>query len=134
MKAVVSTHRALYLAFRRLTSCRYLVALHDRRTGKLSILPQLKTPHLLSHTVKALKSIKPVAAPSKLQFREAKTALGETFGTKKAKAAIRAVERNHVDIGAMTGVMGYVMDSIDKGADGLMTTGAFHFSSIDVGR
>jgi DNA-directed RNA polymerase I subunit RPA49 len=49
--------------------------------------------------------------------------LGETFGTKKAKAAIRAAERNHVDVGAMEGVMGYVMDSIEKGAEGLMTAG-----------
>ncbi|KAF5326627.1 hypothetical protein D9611_000864 [Ephemerocybe angulata] len=101
--------------------CQYLVALHNRRTGELSILPDLKNPHLLTHTVKALKSIQPVAAPSKTQFREAKTALGETFGTKKAKAAIRAAERNHVDIGAMTGVMDYVMESIQKGAEGLMT-------------
>lgn len=101
--------------------CQYLVALHDRKTGKMRILPQLKNPHLMTHTVKALKNIKPVAAPSKTQFREAKNALGETFGTKKAKAAIRAQERNHVDVGAMTGVMDYVMDSINKGAEGLMT-------------
>ncbi|TEB30416.1 Rpa49 subunit specific to nuclear RNA polymerase I [Coprinellus micaceus] len=102
--------------------CQYLVALHDRRTGKMKILPQLKNPHLLTHTVKALKSIQSVSAPSKTAFREAKNALGETFGTKKAKAAIRAQERNHVDIGAMTGVMDYVMESIDKGAEGLMTS------------
>jgi DNA-directed RNA polymerase I subunit RPA49 len=88
----------------------------------MKILPQLKNPHLLTHTVKALKSIQPISAPSKTAFREAKNALGETFGTKKAKAAIRAQERNHVDIGAMTGVMDYVMESIDKGAEGLMTS------------
>ncbi|KAH6904495.1 Rpa49 subunit specific to nuclear RNA polymerase I [Coprinopsis sp. MPI-PUGE-AT-0042] len=101
--------------------CSYLVALRNRKTGKLTILPQPKIPHILVHTVKALKSIEPAAAPSQTQFREAKTALGETFGTKKAKAAIRAAERNHVDVGAMEGVMGYVMDSIEKGAEGLMT-------------
>jgi DNA-directed RNA polymerase I subunit RPA49 len=102
---------------------RYFLAVHNRRTGKVTLLPQAKTPHLLTHTVKALKSIEPAAAPSKTQFREAKNALGDTFGTKKAKAAIRAQERNHVDIGAMAGVMNYVMDSIQKGAEGLMTTG-----------
>ncbi|KAJ2923265.1 hypothetical protein H1R20_g13827, partial [Candolleomyces eurysporus] len=64
----------------------------------------------------------PHLTPSKTQFREAKNALGDTFGTKKAKAAIRAQERNHVDISAMAGVMGHVMDSIQKGAQGLMTT------------
>mgnify|MGYP001363711507 CR=1 FL=1 len=99
-----------------------MVAIHNRRTGQVSVLPSLQHPHILTHTVKALKSIAPVAAPSKTQFREAKNALGETFGTKKAKAAIRSQERNHVDIGAMSGVMGYVTDTIDKGAEGLMTS------------
>lgn len=101
----------------------YLVAVRNRKTGKINLLPQPKTPHILVHTVKALKSIEPAAAPSQTQFREAKTALGETFGTKKAKAAIRAAERNHVDVSAMESVMGYVMDSIQKGAEGLMTAG-----------
>ncbi|EAU87662.1 Rpa49 subunit specific to nuclear RNA polymerase I [Coprinopsis cinerea okayama7 len=102
--------------------CHYFIALHNKKTGKVAVLPQSTSPHILVHTVKALKSIAPAPAPSKTQFREAKNALGETFGTKKAKAAIRAQERNHVDVGAMEGVMGYVMDSIDKGAEGLMTT------------
>ncbi|KAF8966904.1 RNA polymerase I associated factor, A49-like protein [Flammula alnicola] len=101
--------------------CRYLVAVRNTRTGTISILPTPKTPHILSHTVKALKSIPPSAAPSKLQYLEAKTTLGETFGTKKQKASIRAQERNRIDVSAMEGVMGYVMDSIEKGAGGLMT-------------
>jgi len=57
---------------------------------------------------------------------EAKTALGETFGTKKQKANIRAQERNKIDVGAMEGVMGYVMDSIEKGSGNLLTEGTFH--------
>lgn len=82
-----------------------------------------KTPHILTHTVKALKSLPSSAAPSKSQYLEAKNALGETFGTKKQKATIRAQERNRIDISAMEGVMGYVMDRIEKGAKGLMTAG-----------
>jgi DNA-directed RNA polymerase I subunit RPA49 len=78
----------------------------------------------LTHTVKALKSIPSSAAPSKSQYLEAKNALGETFGTKKQKATIRAQERNRIDISAMEGVMGYVMDGIDNGAKGLLTTGS----------
>jgi DNA-directed RNA polymerase I subunit RPA49 len=88
------------------------------------MLPTTKTPHILGQTVKALKSIPPSAAPSKLQYLEAKTTLGETFGTKKQKANIRAQERNRIDVNAMEGVMSYVMDSIDKGAEGLMTPGS----------
>ncbi|KAF8804406.1 RNA polymerase I associated factor, A49-like protein [Phlegmacium glaucopus] len=103
------------------SGCRYLLAVHNKRTGSLSILPVPKAPHIFTHTVKALKSIPSSAAPSKTQYLEAKNALGETFGTKKQKATIRAQERNRIDVGAMEGVMGYVMDSIEKGAEGLMT-------------
>ncbi|KAG5339886.1 hypothetical protein C0989_003104 [Termitomyces sp. Mn162] len=51
-----------------------------------------------------------------------KNVLGETFGTKKAKANIRAQERNRVDVSAMQGVMDHLQQGIDKGAVGLMTS------------
>ncbi|KAF7759726.1 hypothetical protein Agabi119p4_11421 [Agaricus bisporus var. burnettii] len=102
--------------------CRYIVALHNKRTGTISLLPSSKSPQILQRTVKALKSAQPSDAPTTRQYQQARTALGETFGTKKAKAAIRAQERNKVDVGAMEGVMDYVMEGIDKGAQGLMTT------------
>ncbi|KAJ7271024.1 Rpa49 subunit specific to nuclear RNA polymerase I [Mycena rebaudengoi] len=102
--------------------CRYVLAVHNKRTGGLTVLPTALSPHVLSHTVKALKSIEPQGAPSASEYFQARTALGETFGTKKAKAAIRARERNRVDVGAMEGVMDFVMAGIDKGAGGLMTT------------
>ncbi|KAF9526022.1 Rpa49 subunit specific to nuclear RNA polymerase I [Crepidotus variabilis] len=103
------------------SGCRYLLAVRNKRTGIISLLPTTKTPHILKHTVKALKSIPSSAAPSKVEFVAAKNTLGETFGTKKQKANIKAQERNKIDVGAMEGVMGYVMDSIDKGAENLMT-------------
>ncbi|PPQ98682.1 hypothetical protein CVT24_003309 [Panaeolus cyanescens] len=103
------------------SGCRYLIAVHNKRTGETSLIPSSKSPQILSHTVKALKSLPVSAAPSKLQYLAAKNALGETFGTKKQKASIRAQERNRIDVSAMEGVMNYVMDSIDKGAEGLMT-------------
>jgi len=77
----------------------------------------------MTRTVKALKSIPSAPAPTALQFRDAKTALGNAFGTKKAKANIRAQERNRVDVGAMEDVMGFVMDGIEKAAVGLPTKG-----------
>ncbi|KAK7446968.1 DNA-directed RNA polymerase I subunit rpa49 [Stygiomarasmius scandens] len=99
----------------------YLLAVHNRRTGSVTLLPEAKTPHILSRTVKNLKAIPPAPAPSAAAYREARTALGETFGTKKAKAAIRAQERNRVDVDAMKSAMPFVMDGIDKGAEGLLT-------------
>ncbi|KAF7373579.1 Rpa49 subunit specific to nuclear RNA polymerase I [Mycena sanguinolenta] len=102
--------------------CRYVIAVHNKRTSELTVLPTPMSPYILTHTVKALKSIEPAPAPSALEYLKAKTALGETFGTKKAKAAIRARERNRVDIGAMEGVMDFVMAGIDNASGGLMTT------------
>lgn len=40
--------------------------------------------------------------------------LGETFGTKKAKAAIRAQERNKVDLDAVKGVAHHILDRIEE--------------------
>ncbi|KAF9078296.1 Rpa49 subunit specific to nuclear RNA polymerase I [Rhodocollybia butyracea] len=100
--------------------CRYLLAIRDPQTSKIKILPAAKSPYILTRTVKALKSITPADA-SALAYREARTALGETFGTKKAKAAIRAQERNRVDVGAMQGVMQHVIEGIDEKAEGLLT-------------
>ncbi|KAF8626019.1 hypothetical protein AX15_005111 [Amanita polypyramis BW_CC] len=101
--------------------CRYLVSVYDRTTGQITVLPATKTPYILTRTVKALKSIPPAAAPSVLAYKEARTTLGETFGTKKAKTAIRAEERNHIDVSAMEGVMDFVMEGIERGSGGLMT-------------
>lgn len=105
------------------TLYRYLVSIYDRTTGQVTVLPVAKSPHVLSRTVKALKSIPPTPAPSALVYKEARTTLGETFGTKKAKAAIRAEERSHIDVSAMEGVMNFVTESIEKGSGGLMTQG-----------
>nr|GAT56042.1 Rpa49 subunit specific to nuclear RNA polymerase I [Mycena chlorophos] len=99
----------------------YVIAIHNKRTSSLTVLPHTMTPHVLTRTVKALKSIPPAPAPSATEYFKAKTALGETFGTKKAKAAIRARERNVVDVGAMEGTIDFVMAGIDKAAEGLMT-------------
>jgi DNA-directed RNA polymerase I subunit RPA49 len=50
--------------------------------------------------------------------------LGKTFGTKKAKAAITAHERNKVDVSAMEGVAGVLQDRIDEGTENLPSQGA----------
>jgi hypothetical protein len=100
----------------------YIVALHNKRTGAVSLLPSSRPPQILQRTVKALKSIQTADAPT-TTHQQARNTLGETFGTKKAKAAIRAQERNKVDVGAMEGVIDYLMEGIEKGAEGLMTVG-----------
>lgn len=106
------------------------MAVHKRSTGATTMLATARTPHVLSRTVKALKSLKSNEEPSALAYREARTALGETFGTKKAKAAIRAQERNKVDISAMQGVMEHVVEGIDKAAMSLPTKGMLPLGSF----
>lgn len=50
--------------------------------------------------------------------------LGKVFGTKKAKAAIDAQERNRIDVSAMEDVAGVLQDRIDEGTENLPTQGA----------
>ena len=51
--------------------------------------------------------------------------LGETFGTKKAQSAIRAQERNRVDVDAMRGVAVHLQESIQQNTESLPTKGAY---------
>lgn len=54
------------------------------------------------------------AADAKALWREKRNDLGEAFGTRKAKTQIKAEERNKVDVGAMQGVKGHLMESIGE--------------------
>ena len=49
--------------------------------------------------------------------------LGETFGTKKAKAAIRAAERNRLDVDAMSGVAEHLQERVMENTASLPTRG-----------
>lgn len=101
---------------------RYLVAVHNKRTKTTTIR---EAPlHILTHQVKALKSLKP-AAVSTLQRLEARAALGESFGTKKAKQAIKAQERNKVDVSAMETVVDHLQGSIQRNTQALPSRGTF---------
>ncbi|KAJ3928452.1 MAG: hypothetical protein NXY57DRAFT_1041622 [Lentinula lateritia] len=57
-----------------------------------------QNPSKLTTSIKVLKSMLPAGAPFTLVYREARFAL--TFGTKKAKAAIRPQEQNRVYVSA----------------------------------
>lgn len=99
-----------------------MVGVHNKRTGTTTL--RAAPLHLLTHQVKALKGIK--SAPvSVQQFQEARASLGEAFGTKKAKANIRAQERNKVDVSAMEDVAGHLQDRIEKSTGALPTQGEY---------
>jgi hypothetical protein len=112
------------------SALRYLVGVHNKRTGTTTL--RAAPLHILAHEVKALKGLQP-AAVSTLQRLEARAALGETFGTKKAKQAIRAQERNKVDVSAMEGVADHLQESILKNTSSLPSKGLsdfFHLALI----
>lgn len=114
---------SLYLSFHHLFH-RYFVGVHNKRTGITTL--RAAPLHILTHEVKALKGLQP-AAVSTLQRLEARAALGETFGTKRAKLAIRAQERNKVDVSAMEGVADHLQESILKNTSTLPSKGLFVF-------
>lgn len=116
--------RLILLYYHLTQSCasRYFVAVHNKRTKATTIR---EAPlHILTHQVKALKSLKP-AEVSTLQRLEARAALGESFGTKKAKQAIKAQERNKVDVSAMETVADHLQDSIQRNTQALPSKGRF---------
>ncbi|RDX40440.1 RNA polymerase I associated factor, A49-like protein [Polyporus arcularius HHB13444] len=101
------------------TGCSYMVGVHDKRTNTTTLRP---VPlHVLARQVKALKNLKPIEVSTEERMA-LRNNLGEAFGTKKAKAAIRARERNKVDIDAMKAVAGHLQDTIMQNTDTLPTT------------
>ena len=60
--------------------------------------------------------------------------LGETFGTRKAKSRIKAVERNKVDAQAQAGVKDHLMASIEVAAVNIPSAESLELLANTVGR
>ena len=100
---------------------RYFLALHRPGSSKLVVQP---TPvYLISRQIKAHKNFEPTA-PDSSEYLQARSMLGKVFGTKKAKLAIEARERNRVDVTAMEDMAGMLQDRIDEGTENLPSQGA----------
>ncbi|KAI0659646.1 RNA polymerase I associated factor A49-like protein [Cubamyces menziesii] len=100
------------------TGCSYMIGVHDKRTNTTTLRPV--PMHILTRQVKALKNLRPIEVSTEERMQQ-RNNLGETFGTKKAKAAIRARERNRVDIDAMKNVAGHLQDTIMQNTESLPT-------------
>ncbi|KLO18764.1 Rpa49 subunit specific to nuclear RNA polymerase I [Schizopora paradoxa] len=98
--------------------CRYYVGVRNKRTNVVTIRPA--PIQVFTRNVKALKNLTPIASSSAERIA-ARNALGETFGTKKAQKAIRAAERNKVDVSAMQGVTSHIQESIEAKTQSLPT-------------
>ncbi|KAH9973622.1 Rpa49 subunit specific to nuclear RNA polymerase I [Russula compacta] len=97
---------------------RYFLALH--RPGSSKLILQPAPVYLISRQVKVLKNFKPTELGSS-EHLQARSMLGKAFGTKKAKAAIQAHERNKVDVHAIGDVAGVLQDRIDEGTGNLLS-------------
>lgn len=96
------------------------MGVYNKRTKTTTLRPA--PLHVLSRQVKALKNIKPIQVSTEERVKQ-RNLLGETFGTKKAKAAIRAQARNRVDVDAMKGVAGHLQERIEENTSSLPTQG-----------
>ena len=101
-----------------------MIGIRDKTANKVVIR---EAPlHILARQVKSLKSLDSLAITLESQTHvEAKNTLGDAFGSKKAQAAIRAKERNRVDVTAMEGVAGHLQDRIEANTENLPTKGDF---------
>lgn len=93
-----------------------MVGIRDKTTNRIHVRP---VPlFLVGHHVKALDTLE-IASQAANDYSQARNQLGEAFGTKKARAAIRAMERNQVDVGAMAGVSDVLQDMIGQKTNSL---------------
>ena len=106
----------------------YLVAVHNKRTNTTIFRPA--PLHVMSQQVKALKNLAPIEVTNEERMLQ-RNKLGEAFGTKKAKAAIRAQERNRVDIDALKGVTAHLQETIEENTHSLPTLGEFSIFQRD---
>lgn len=101
-------------------------ALYDPATNSLVVHPSTPT-YILAQRVKRLKSMGQTTNLSNpMEQRMLKRdQLGETFGTRKAKSRIKAVERNKVDAEAQAGVKDHLLSSIEVAAQNIPTAGEY---------
>lgn len=87
--------------------------MYDKEKGTLVIHPSAPL-YLMSHRAKRLRQAALTNASMKDDYRARRNDLGEVFGTRKAKTMIRAEERNKIDVNAMQGVKGHLMETIGE--------------------
>ncbi|GAB5589905.1 DNA-directed RNA polymerase I subunit rpa49 [Umbelopsis nana] len=99
--------------------CRYVVAVYDKKDNSVTLQ---EAPVINMHrTVKALKGMKNQITAHN-SFLEAKNALGDTFGTKKARQQIKSMERNEVKAESLAqDVVSTMQQEIDVAAQAVPT-------------
>ncbi|KAI8052538.1 RNA polymerase I associated factor, A49-like protein [Syncephalis plumigaleata] len=92
--------------------CRYMIGVRDKRTDVLTLQPATVFP--LEKSIKSLANAKSIASSDQDSYMAARNHLQETFGNKKQKAAVRARERNQVDVSQLEHVAGVIRETITE--------------------
>ncbi|ANB12065.1 DNA-directed RNA polymerase I subunit RPA49 [Sugiyamaella lignohabitans] len=97
---------------------KYCVAVYDPQTKSLQLVP---TPLVaLSTIVKSKKRVRgPDIKQSNVRNSIQRTALGEAFGTKKAKKAITDLERNKIDADLLQDLETAIVDTVKTSTENL---------------
>lgn len=103
------------------TGSQYLVGIFNKKTNSVDLY---KAPVLVSKAVS--KSKRDLAGPKiknqgQVRGSVLRNALGEAFGTKKAKKAISDLERNRVDSDKLVDVAVDIVDTVKSASKGLPT-------------
>jgi len=91
----------------------HYVGLYDTETEELKVMPAYMVH--VQRTVKSLQEqdCAPIS-PSTTLWRERRNALGEAFGTKKVKSAIRSAHANRLDVSLMDGVKDAIVTDVSS--------------------
>ncbi|TIA91918.1 hypothetical protein E3P99_00855 [Wallemia hederae] len=97
-------------------SSNYFIGLKRKHDSSLTLLPS-SLYHIHPHLNTEAHSSAHLQQTSQQERLQARNALGDAFGTKKAKKAIKEAERNNVDIESMANVAGYIQQDIATNTD-----------------
>jgi DNA-directed RNA polymerase I subunit RPA49 len=102
---------------------RYLVGIRSKSTKTITVRD---CPfHIIRRDVKRLKLLAPIESTQTAERVTQRSKLGEAFGTKKAIKALKARERNQVDVTKMESVLGIIGEAVESRTGGLPTEGPF---------
>ncbi|TID16290.1 hypothetical protein CANINC_004192 [Pichia inconspicua] len=99
-----------------LNESQYVIGIYDKKQGEIKILPtkffsgRVKSNTMLINDAKLNKKLKRTIVEG--TFAERRNALGEEFGTKKAKKAISEAARNRIDAGLLEDSQVDIIDGI----------------------
>lgn len=103
------------------SASQYVVGVYDKESDKIQLYKApVVTSKIIPKSTKALKGPE-IKSKGDVRFAAMRNALGEAFGTKKAKKAIADLERNRIDSDKLTDVAVDIVDTVKTASRDLPT-------------